>query len=441
MRLALLALFATALLLLGCAGQVPSSQTGNPQPGNQPGGMAINTSVKINGASALPAATSGQLYSAKITVSGGSGPYNCSSAPGTTLPGTLVFSEPGCSLTGGAPTLAPGTPTAIYPVSIMVNDSQGTLGGPFALTLVVNQPAPKLLLPGEIATAETGTHYQYNFCEPASQTGLACGQLAASNLASGTPPFSFTVSGNPLGISMSTNGMLSGTVPRGVITGNYKITVCATDLAGTEACANTNLPVIEKQEAQAAAQPACPGEGNWKGTVTARGIVDVIGKPGQTAPYSVKYDLEITVKCDSAYLDESGARSWFYNITHAKASDPFFGCTEGCVPVAGTWDTRLSYLDITEGSSHGHLAIRFPNDALIQRTNTVLSADGTKLIDDVQPQAGLGAAIDIAGLGAMATGSVGWKVQTGAKVEVPGCTDSCPNAYPDRETVELTRAG
>lgn len=401
------------------------------------GAITINTSVKINGASALPAATSGQNYNTKITVSGGFPPYNCTAAPGTILPGTLVFSEPGCSLVGGAPILAYGTPTAIYPIQILVKDSHGNIGGPFALYLVVNQISPKLILPEQIDAATVGSSYEYDFC-PSAQGQAPCGTLPA--FSSGTPPFTFTVSGQPMGISMKTDGFLSGTVPEGAILGNYKLTVCVTDLTGTEKCANTNMQVVQRQE-PAQANSACPGEGNWKGTVIANGIMDVAGKPGQSVPYSINYDLEMTIKCDSTDVDENGARWWYYNITSVKASDPFFGCTSGCTPIAGTFTDRLSYLDLTEGSAKGLFMIHFPNNALLQRTNTAISSDSATITDDVKPQEAMGIPAGSTDTSIMATDSVGWNQQTGAKVEVPGCSSACPNTYPQRETVRLTKTG
>lgn len=321
-----------------------------------------------------------------------------------------------------------------------MRDSNGTVGGPFEMQLVVNLPAPKLNLPEEIGIAQTESRYEYNFCWAASQDKLGCSKIALGGSTSGTPPFSFTASGQPTGIFMGTNGTLSGTVPKGTTAGNYKITVCISDFAGVQACANTSLEVAEKQEEEKTkvVQLSCPADGDWKGIVSAAGVLDRIGSPGETEQYYVKYYLEITLKCDMAYLDESGAKWWQYNITHAKASDPFFGCTGGCVPIAGEGGLRLSYVSITEGSQKGRMAIKFPNSALLQRTDTVMSRDGKIILDDVRPQAELGG---IEGMeGAMATGSVGWNRQTGAKIEVKGCSGNCPNAYPQRETVQLQKA-
>jgi hypothetical protein len=158
-----------------------------------------------------------------------------------------VFSEPGCSITGTAPTLAPGTTKQIFPISFIVKDSNGTVGGPFTLNLLVNQQSAVLNLPATIDTATIGTHYEYNFCDPAQQSGVNCAGLPADMIEGGSPPYTFTVSGQPLGLTMNMNGMLSGTVPQGATPGTYTITVCITDMVGTETCADTNLPVVEAQ--------------------------------------------------------------------------------------------------------------------------------------------------------------------------------------------------
>jgi predicted small secreted protein len=241
------AVLAVSILLAGCTSNAPATKsiTSN--------GITINTSVSIGASTAIPGATSGHPYSAAITVSGGSPPYDCRAAPGTTLPGTLVFSEPGCSITGAAPTLNPGTSMQMFPISFIVRDSNGTVGGPFSLSLVVNKPKVSFTPPATIDTATIGTDYQYNFCSQPS--GVNC--MDVTNAQDQDPPYTFTVSGQPLGLTMDMNGLLSGTVPEGANPDTYPITVCIADLGGSGACADTGLPV--KSDISVA---------NWHVTVT-----------------------------------------------------------------------------------------------------------------------------------------------------------------------------
>ncbi|MCX6769631.1 MAG: putative Ig domain-containing protein [Candidatus Micrarchaeota archaeon] len=229
---------AFVLFLAGCTNQptnVPNAPNNAPATGN---GISFNTTVSIGATQTIPAATSGNPYNAKITPFGGSPPYGCTAAPGTSMPGSLVFSEPGCSITGEAPTLAPGTPTASYPFSFVIIDSNGKSGGPFSLQLVVNQAPYALNLPATLPTATIGTTYGFNFCGT-SNGGIDCAKLGT--------PYSFTASGQPLGLTMRPDGILIGTVPQGANEGIYPIHVCVTDSSRTETCADTNLPVVKQK--------------------------------------------------------------------------------------------------------------------------------------------------------------------------------------------------
>jgi|GEM_PF-5020540 len=241
-------IFAVLIVSLFLAGCTTPSNTSTPK-NMTSNGITINTSVAIGAATAIPGATSGQPYNAAITVSGGSPPYACSGS----LPGALVFSEPGCSITGAAPTLNPGTSMQMFPISFTVTDSKGKVGGPFSLSLVVNKPKVKFTLPATIDTATIGTAYQYNFCSQPS--GVNC--MDVTNAQDQDPPYTFTVSGQPLGLSMDLNGLLSGTVPEGANPDTYPISVCIADMGGNSVCSDTSLPV--KSDVSVA---------NWHVTVT-----------------------------------------------------------------------------------------------------------------------------------------------------------------------------
>lgn len=372
----LAAIVAVFLAVLGCAG--PSQAGGNG------GGISINTSVKVGEASALPAATSGQLYNAKIDVSGGSGPYRCSLDDGS-LPGDLVFSEPGCTITGTAPVLGPGTPTATYPIPLVVTDSQGSKGT-LQLTLVVNQPAPKLVLPDTIDAAEIGKPYMYNFCVPYSQSVLDCALLPGNS--GGTPPFTFTVSRQPIGLSMSTNGVLSGTVPEGAIANTYGLVVCATDLVGTETCAETNLPVNEKP-APKVEECNSPYDGKWEGSVVARGTRSTYDEPSVKTPYEISYTFEMTLKCDYSETNSRGNLIYWENVTYAKVSHPFFGCTAGCTPMQGY---AYSNFDMEAPGGEAYGSIDFPNGMELGGAGLKISGDGKSMVYQAQSSGNPGSA-------------------------------------------------
>ena len=372
------------LFLFGCSS--PSTPAVNTGDGGN-GSVAINTHMSFGADQIIPVATSNQLYWADIAINGDAPPYNCSASPGTTLPGDLVFSEPGCSITGTAPTLPPGTPTAAYPISFIALDSNGNKGGPFELTLVVNQPKLELRLPTILDNATIGKEYQYNFCDPNQQSMAYCSALPNTGLDAGSPPFTFTSSGHPLGLSMSQNGIIAGTVPQGANAGEYNVRVCVTDLVGSESCANTILPVNA-----ASAEPRCtsPYDGEWTGTVTSTGFDKPFDMPKQ--PYSISYTFQFGLKC--AYLDtdsKDGGRIYWFNYTHIKFSDPFFGCTNGCEPVRYPRDRSDDvYLPEPGTKGSGIIDFAFPNGVGFGTGFFDISSDGKTMVEYMKGDGSVG---------------------------------------------------
>ena len=371
------------LFLVGCAGPNPPDTNTS----NTSGPIAINTNLFIGEDQVLPAATSGQLYNKEIMVSGGNPPYNCSAAPGTSLPGDLVFSEPGCSITGTAPTLPPQTPAATYPIQFIALDSDGKVGGPFTLNLLVEAPKVELKLSGVIDNATIGKKYEYNFCEPIYQTEGYCAGLPNAGLDAGSPPFTFTSSGQPLGLTMNQNGKLSGTVPEGANTGEYTVRVCMTDMAGSESCANTILAVNS-----APVEESCksPYDGEWTGTVTSTGFDTPFDLPKK--PYSISYTFQFGLKC--AYLDtdsKDGGRIYWFNYTHIKFSDPFFGCTNGCEPVRYARDTSDdAYLPEPGTKGSGIIDFKFPNGVEFGTGFFDISPDGKTMVEYMKNDGSVG---------------------------------------------------
>jgi hypothetical protein len=308
------AILVASLLSLGCvsAPNAPGSMTSN--------GITINTSVSIGASQTIPAATSGHPYSAAIAVSGGSSPYECSAAPGSTLPGSLVFSEPGCSITGAAPALNPGTSMQMFPISFIVKDSKGKVGGPFGLSLVVNKPKVRFTLPATIDTATIGTDYNYDFCSQPS--GVNC--MDVTNAQDQDPPYTFTVSGQPLGLTMDLNGLLSGTVPEGANPGKYPISVCITDNGGSSVCSGTDLPVEQANESLT----------NWQVTVNEDdSACNGVG-------YSNTYGITIRLNQTSGTMGDIG---------HGPATGAFDGKTlhiEARTVPDGSGTSRLSSYDV-----------------------------------------------------------------------------------------------
>lgn len=157
--------------------------------------------------STLPGGTAGTAYSQTVTASGGNAPYSFAVTAGA-LPVGLTLSS------GGA---LSGTPTVngSFNFTVTATDSTGgTAGtGSMAYTLVINAPTITLA-PATL---------------PAGQYGVAYNQTLTAG--GGTGPYSFAVTAGslPLGISLSSTGVFSGT-PTVVGTSNF--TVTATDNLG-----------------------------------------------------------------------------------------------------------------------------------------------------------------------------------------------------------------
>jgi hypothetical protein len=285
-RMIVFAVLAFGLLLFGCVASAPGSQVknGTVTPGGNisSGGLTVSTNMTAmqNGQAVpiIPAATSGEEYNARITVTGGTGPYHCIPAKGG-LPGELVFQEPGCTISGTAPTLPAGTQSAVYQLTFTVSDSAGKSVGPMTFNLAVNSP-PIIFTPVQPPDGAVGGAYSYSFCQPQTN-GSMCGSLNGSTDPSGgQPPYHFSLDSGtgfpPAGLTLAQNGVLSGT-PSAV--GIRKFGVCAIDQAGSQKCGTVTMTVNPAQ--QVAPPKAACGLDAYANT-TWSGTFHSIGEDGHT---------------------------------------------------------------------------------------------------------------------------------------------------------------
>ncbi len=158
----------------------------------------------------LPGGQVGQAYSGQFSASGGVGPYSWTGSAG----GGLSVSSTGA--VGGTPS-APGT----VAVAVTVTDSTGTkASGSYSITIT----EPSLTI---------------------TTTSLPSGSLTASysaalNATGGTTPYTWSASGLPGGLSISSGGAISGT-PTSL--GTFTVSVTVKDAGGLTATAGLALTV------------------------------------------------------------------------------------------------------------------------------------------------------------------------------------------------------
>ena len=179
---------------------VTDSTTGTPLTKTANLSITINPPLAISTTS-LPLGTVNASYSANVTATGGTQPYNFSA---TGLPAGLSISSSGH---------INGTPTAVgmTSVSFTVTDNTNPIQTTNATLSITIAPPPLVITTVTLPS------------------GIATNTYAATVAASGgTPPYSFSATGLPDGLSISTTGQISGTP---TTPGTTTATVTVTDAA------------------------------------------------------------------------------------------------------------------------------------------------------------------------------------------------------------------
>lgn len=179
------------------------------------------------------------------------------------------------------------------------------------------------------------------------------------------------------------------------------------------------------------ASSSCPSpyDGTWSGTVNGSGQLIMKGSSigaMRYKPYSVTYNLEITISCESVNTTEQGVKLWMHNITYAKASHPYFGCVDGCTPLPQSQSVDESRIALPEaGIKEGAMDLTFPNGAEIPTGAFLVSPDGKTITID---RSILNAATDANGVPEM-PGTIGadmWRKENQSAIETYDCPD-CDN--------------
>ncbi|MCW4115491.1 putative Ig domain-containing protein [Aurantimonas sp. MSK8Z-1] len=164
----------------------------------------------------LPGGMIGQAYSATISASGGTAPYRFSA---TGVPTGLTLS------TGGA---LSGTPTTAggFTVAVTATDANGATGTHSYSLTIMSAAQPLALSPagGRLSDGTVGRAY--------SQTITASG---------GVPPYSFSASGLPQGLSLdASSGAITGTP---ATAGSYGVVIEVRDAQGATASGSYSLVI------------------------------------------------------------------------------------------------------------------------------------------------------------------------------------------------------
>ena len=164
----------------------------------------------------LPNGTVGSPYNATITGTGGTTPYTFTA---TGLPAGLSISAGG---------VISGTPTVAGPFSIVVTLTDST--NPTHLTATANLSAT--IAPQTLAITTSSL--------PSGTVGA--GYSAQVQATGGTLPYTFTASGLPGGLSITTGGQITGTP---TLAGSYPVAITVTDSTNpTHLTATANLTIV-----------------------------------------------------------------------------------------------------------------------------------------------------------------------------------------------------
>lgn len=288
---------------------------GAPYSGSQSYTVTVGAPTIAVSPTSLSAATVGTSYSASLTASGGTAPYGFAVSGGA-LPAGLSLAANG--------TLS-GTPTAggSFSFDVTATDASGGAGpytGTRSYALTVNTPT---IAVGPVTV-------------PGATAGVAYSQSITAS--GGTTPYSYAVTAGalPAGLTLATNGTLSGTPTAG---GTFNFTVTATDgstgtgpysgsraytltvAAATITVAPTSLPNWSAGTPYNQTVTASGGNGTYSFAVTAGALppgwtLSSAGLLSGTATESNSFNFTITATDQSTGTGApySGSRAYTVNV-------------------------------------------------------------------------------------------------------------------------------
>lgn len=246
--------------------------------------LTFNSNLTFITTSPLPTATAGVAYSTTFQAGGGTGVYTFS-APG--LPSWL-------SLNASTGVLA-GTPPASGPVTFQVTfTDNGTqhLTQPFTLPVIAGV---NITTTSPLGAASVGVPYKLNFAA-----------------AGGTPGYTWTATGLPGWLSLTSAGLLSGTPPNGSVAASFQVT--ATDSAGHAATGTFSLPLNGNVQITSTTLPQAVVNNAYSTQIGATGIVGTATWTAPTLPPG------ITLVANSGVLNGPVTQAGIYSI-QVKVTD------------------------------------------------------------------------------------------------------------------------
>ncbi|MGB7723654.1 MAG: putative Ig domain-containing protein [Bryobacteraceae bacterium] len=289
--------------------------------------------------SSLPAGTVGTAYTATtLAATGGTPPYTWSASG---LPSGLSISSAG---------VISGTPTAsgTFSVTVQATDSaQVTATKAYSVTVAAATAPLSITTQAPLAGGEVGVAYTQAF----AATG-------------GTPPYTWSASGLPSGLSISSAGVISGTP---AASGSFPVTVQATDSAKATATKSFTITVT----ALTITTATLPN-----GTVGTSYTATTLAATGGTPPYT-----------------------WSASGLPSGLSISSAGVISGTPAVAGSFSVTLKVTDSAQATA--------------TQTFTITVAAALTITTATLPNATVGTPYSQT-LTASGSGTFAWSVSTGA---------------------------
>lgn len=265
---------------------------------------------------AVPAWISMRNGTFALRVAGGATPFTWSVVPPGAQPAWMTVSADG-TLSGTPPLTA--NVRIELPFKVRVTDANGIQR---EMTIVIWVVPPPPTITTINATGYTGMPFSQTIATASGGIpGILGYRFSRLTYAEALPP----------GLNLNSNGVLSGTP---TTPGTYTFTVCVVDSVGFQSCAPVTVTIMT-------INPGPPGgscTSCYDGTYTIACNYEyelweypIPGDPPvKGATQSASFTATVTLECLAQVMGVYAMR-----VVSASVSDPYFGCTSGCVPTTG----------------------------------------------------------------------------------------------------------